>query len=360
VSGLRFEGVHKRYGAIHALRGLDLEIAAGELMVVAGPSGCGKTTALRIAAGLEPPSEGRVHIKDQDVTTSAPVERNVSMVFQSYALFPHLSVGDNIGFGLVARWVRRREVVERVTAAAELVGCDHLLARRPSELSGGERQRVALARALVRHPDVYLLDEPLSNLDAQLRVRMRAELKLLHRRVGGTMVYVTHDQVEALTLGDRLAVLREGALQQVGTPDEVYRRPANRFVATFIGSPAMNVLPASLDGSTVRAGPFAIDVDRPGDLGGRRLELGIRPEHLEVSTREDGGRPVRVEIVEPAGGETYVHVSDVSDASIGSEAVVARVSGELRPPVGSTVWVRASIGSAFVFDADSGATLIPR
>ncbi|MGH2637149.1 MAG: ABC transporter ATP-binding protein, partial [Actinomycetota bacterium] len=249
MAGLRFDGVHKAFGAVLALRGLDLEVAEGELMVLAGPSGCGKTTALRIAAGLERPTAGRITIRDRDVTDLPPVRRNVSMVFQSYALFPHLSVGDNIGFGLVARKTPKGEVAERVRAAAELVGCAELLARRPAELSGGERQRVALARALVRHPDVYLLDEPLSNLDAQLRVNMRAELKLLHQRVGTSMVYVTHDQVEALTLGDRLAVLRDGALQQVGTPDDVYRRPANRFVATFIGSPAMNILPATLDGT---------------------------------------------------------------------------------------------------------------
>jgi ABC-type sugar transport system ATPase subunit len=359
VTGLRFEGVHKRFGDVHALRGLDLDVAEGELMVLAGPSGCGKTTALRVAAGLESPSEGRVHIKDRDVTRVPPFERNVSMVFQSYALFPHLSVGDNIGFGLVARWVRRAEVLERVTAAAELVGCDHLLARRPSELSGGERQRVALARALVRHPDAFLLDEPLSNLDAQLRVRMRAELKLLHQRLGGTMVYVTHDQVEALTLGDRLAVLRDGALQQVGTPDEVYRRPRNRFVATFIGSPAMNVLPAASDGSVVTAGPFSVSVDVPGEWGGRRLELGIRPEHLEVSLARDGGTPLRVEIVEPAGGETFLHLSG-TPASARTETLVARVAADLRPPVGSTVWARPARDAAFVFDADDGTTLYPR
>jgi ABC-type sugar transport system ATPase subunit len=369
VTGLRFEGVHKRFGDVHALRGLDLDVAEGELMVLAGPSGCGKTTALRVAAGLESPSEGRVRIKDRDVTRLAPVERNVSMVFQSYALFPHLSVGDNIGFGLVARWVRRAEVVERVRAAAELLGCDHLLSRRPSELSGGERQRVALARALVRHPDVFLLDEPLSNLDAQLRVRMRAELKLLHQRVGGTMIYVTHDQVEALTLGDRLAVLRDGALQQVGTPDEVYRRPRTRFVATFIGSPAMNVLRASLAGSVVAAGPFSVAVDDPGDLADHRLELGIRPEHLEVSLARNAGAPLRVEIVEPAGGETFLHLSGLRPSgqqpsgvapAAGTETLVARVGADLRPPVGSTVWARPARDAAFVFDADDGTTLYPR
>jgi multiple sugar transport system ATP-binding protein len=350
--GLRFDGVHKEYGDVLALRGLDLEVADGELVVLAGPSGCGKTTALRVAAGLEQPTRGRIEIRGRDVTRLPPVERNVSMVFQGYALFPHLSVGDNIGFGLVARKVPRDEVSKRVRDAAELVGCADLLARRPSELSGGERQRVALARALVRQPDLFLLDEPLSNLDAQLRVHMRAELKLLHQRVGGTMVYVTHDQVEALTLGDRLAVLREGVLQQVGTPDGVYRRPANRFVATFIGSPAMNVYPATLDGTAVRGGPFSIPVPDAALLRGRRLELGIRPEHVKVSTTEDGV-PLKVEIVEAAGSETFLHLS------AGADPVIARVGAELRPPIGSTVWGRVSEGSAYLFEADSGTTLHP-
>src|SRR5688572_31193592 len=244
MADLRYAGVRKDYGEVRALRGLDLDAVDGEFLVLVGPSGCGKSTALRTAAGLEEVTEGSIHIGDRDVTHVRPAERNVSMVFQSYALFPHLSVAENIGFGLKARRVRPGRAKVKVWAAAELVGCDALLERKPYQLSGGERQRVALARALVREPDVFLLDEPLSNLDAQLRVQMRAELKRLHRRVGATMVYVTHDQVEALTMGDRVAVLQDGVVQQVGSPDEIYEQPANRFVGRFIGSPAMNLFPA--------------------------------------------------------------------------------------------------------------------
>jgi len=236
MAGLSLAGVGKSYGSVLALRGLDLEVAEGELMVLVGPSGCGKTTTLRVVSGLEAATEGSVRIGDRDVTALPPAERNVSMVFQTYALFPHMTVARNVGFGLAARGLPSDERRRRVEEAAALVGCGALLDRRPFQLSGGERQRVALARALVREPDVFLLDEPLSNLDAQLRAHMRAELKRLQRRLATTALYVTHDQVEALTLGDRVAVLREGALQQVGTPDEVYRRPANRFVARFMGA----------------------------------------------------------------------------------------------------------------------------
>jgi ABC-type sugar transport system ATPase subunit len=279
MADLRFAGVRKDYGEIRALRGLDLEVADGEFLVLVGPSGSGKSTALRTAAGLEEVTEGSIHIGDRDVTNMRPAQRNVSMVFQSYALFPHLSVEENIGFGLRARGVRPGPAKVKVLAAAQLVGCENLLERKPSQLSGGERQRVALARALVREPDVHLLDEPLSNLDAQLRVHTRAELKRLHQRVGATMVYVTHDQVEALTLGDRVAVLNEGVLQQLGAPDDVYRRPANRFVARFIGSPAMNLFPAERVDGSLRAGPFLFEA-RP-DLP-ERVEVGVRPEHVQV------------------------------------------------------------------------------
>jgi ABC-type sugar transport system ATPase subunit len=307
--------------------------------VLVGPSGSGKSTALRVAAGLERPTAGRVLLADRDVTALAPGLRDVAMVFQSYALFPHLTVAENIGFGLRARRVPRDEVRARVDEAAAAVSCAELLERRPRELSGGERQRVALARALVREPVAFLLDEPLSNLDAQLRVEMRAELKRLHQRLGATMLYVTHDQVEALTLGSRVAVLGGGRLQQVGTPLDVYRRPANRFVATFVGTPAMNIWPV-VDG---RAGPFPLDVGSPGG----RLDAGIRPEHVALG----GEIPARVDVVEEAGSETVVYL--LSDG----HQVVARVGAETRVEHGDTVGLAFRREHVHLFDGDSGVAL---
>jgi multiple sugar transport system ATP-binding protein len=276
-------------------------------------------------------------------------KRNVSMVFQSYALFPHLTVKENIGFGLAARRVPKQTQHRRVQAAAELVGCAELLERHPYQLSGGERQRVALARALVRRPDVYLLDEPLSNLDAQLRVHMRAELKQLHRQLGATMVYVTHDQVEALTLGDRVAVLNEGVLQQVAAPTEIYRRPVNRFVGTFIGSPAMNVLPLETVEGVYHAGPFVLG---QASLGAQKLELGIRPEQVLVSM--DGsaeGTAAEVQVVEDAGNETFLHVA------ASGHTIVVRAGPEIRPAVGATVRIRQAPGRLYLFDAETGAAV---
>ena len=324
---LELSGVTKTFGDVEVLRGLDLAAREGELLVVLGPSGSGKSTTLRIAAGLESPSAGSVSIRGQDVTTVPAAKRNVAMVFQSYALFPHFDAARNIGFGLSARGVRRDEVERRVRAAAELVGVAELLHRRPHELSVGERQGVALARALAREPDVFLLDEPLSNLDAQLRTRTRAELKRLHGELGRTMVYVTHDQVEALTLGDRVAVLERGAVAQVGTPDDVYRRPADRFVASFVGSPAMNFLP----GET--AARFGVAGEG---------EAGVRPEHVRLGEGEVEGEVV---VVEPAGSEAFVHV----DAA--GTRLVARVSPEELPEPGQRLRVGIRRTDVHRFDA---------
>jgi ABC-type sugar transport system ATPase subunit len=328
VPGLQLVGVRKAFADAEVLRGLDLDAHEGELLVVLGPSGSGKSTTLRIAAGLEEPTAGSVHIGGRDVTRVPASKRNVAMVFQSYALFPHFDAARNIGFGLSARGMKRDEVERRVREAAELVGVAELLHRRPYELSGGERQGVALARALAREPDVFLLDEPLSNLDAQLRTRTRAELKRLHAELGRTMVYVTHDQVEALTLGDRVAVLERGTVAQVGTPDEVYRRPVDRFVASFVGSPAMNFLP------TETAGRFG--------LGGNG-EVGVRPEHVRVG---EGDVESEVVLVEPAGSEAFVHL----DAD--GQRLIARVPPEELPEQGSRVRVGIRPADVHRFDTE--------
>jgi ABC-type sugar transport system ATPase subunit len=334
VSGLRLDNVRKAYGPVEALRGVDLEAADGELLAVLGPSGSGKSTLLRVVAGLEAVTSGRVLIGGRDVTELPPGRRNVSMVFQSYALFPHMTVEANIVFGLEVRDVPRREARERAHRAAALVGCDGVLERRPAALSGGERQRVALARALVREPDVFLLDEPLSNLDAELRAQTRAELKALHERVGGTMMYVTHDQVEALVLGDRVAVLRGGEVEQVGTPDELWHAPVNRFVARFVGSPPMNLVPVD--------GPFHV----AALPGARQLELGVRPDALRLVA--DGGLAAEVALVEVVGADAVVHLR------AGSHELVARVAAEGRPRTGETVHVEVRREDVHLFDAETG------
>jgi multiple sugar transport system ATP-binding protein len=328
MSRISLEGVRKRFGEAQALDGVDLEAQDGELLVVVGPSGCGKTTLLRCVAGLEAVDEGVVRIGDRDVTGVRPAARNVSMVFQSYALFPHLTVWENIAFGLVVREEPKKEVRVRVAEASELVGVQALLERRPYELSGGERQRVALARALVRRPDAYLLDEPLSNLDAGTRVQMRTELRRLHREVGATMVHVTHDQVEALTLGDRIAVLDAGRVRQVGTPDEVYSQPHDRFVAGFLGTPAMNFLT-----------PEAARLFYPIPEG---TVLGVRPEHIRLG---ENGVPARVELVELAGSDAFVYLD---------RGLVSKVAADGRPPEGGDVGVGFDRAAGHLFDEASG------
>ncbi len=325
---IALEGIRKQFGGTAALDGVDLEVGRGELLVVVGPSGCGKSTLLRCIAGLEAVDEGRVWIGERDVTDVRPAGRNVSMVFQSYALFPHLTVRENVAFGLVVREEPKREVATKVATAAELVGIQALLDRRPYELSGGERQRVALARALVRQPDAYLLDEPLSNLDAGTRVEMRTELRRLHREVGATMVHVTHDQVEAQILGDRIAVLDAGRVRQVGTPDELYRRPRDRFVAAFLGSPAMSFLN--------RGSAKAFFAIPEGSV------LGIRPEAVALDAN---GVPATVELVEVTGSDAYLHLD---------RGLLARVPAEGRPAEGAEVFVVFRRDDAHLFDEKSG------
>ena len=334
MSGLRLEGVRKSYGPVEALSGIDLTAGDGELLAVLGPSGSGKSTLLRVVAGLEAVTEGRVLIGERDVTGLPPGRRNVSMVFQSYALFPHMTVEENIAFGLEVRDVPRPDARERARRAAVLVGCDSVLERRPGALSGGERQRVALARALVREPAVFLLDEPLSNLDAELRVQTRTELKALHQRVGGTMLYVTHDQVEALVLGDRVAVIRGGQLEQVGTPDELWHEPVNRFVARFVGSPPMNLVPAD--------GPFSID----GLPRGLELELGMRPDAVLIVPA--GGVVAEVALVEVVGADAVLHLR------AGEHELVARVAAEGRPRVGEILQIDVRREDVHLFHAGTG------
>ena len=340
MAAVRWTGVRKDFDGVEALRGIDLEVGERELLVVLGPSGSGKSTLLRVTAGLEAVTAGSIAIGERDVTRAPPGRRNVAVVFQTYALFPHLSAAENIGFGLEAREVPKRERRARVAEAARVVGCSELLDRRPGELSGGERQRVALARALVRDPDVFLLDEPLSNLDAQLRTQMRAELRELQRRVGATMVHVTHDQTEALMLGDRVAVLRAGELHQVGTPDDVFDRPADRFVAGFVGTPAMNFMPARLDGNELRLA----EQDGPG----RPVDVGIRPDRVRLG---GDGAVAEVRLVEPAGSEAFVHVEAFGTT------LVARAPRVDLPAVGDVVRVEVRPRDFHVFDRETGKRL---
>jgi multiple sugar transport system ATP-binding protein len=294
MADVLLEGIAKTYPNGHAaVRGLDLAIGDGEFMVLVGPSGCGKSTVLRMIAGLETPTAGRLLIGGRDVTALPPQDRDIAMVFQSYALYPHMSVRENLGFGLRMRSVPPAVIGERVESAARILGLEKVLDRKPAQLSGGQRQRVALGRAIVREPKVFLFDEPLSNLDAKLRVETRAELARLHRRLKTTVVYVTHDQEEAMTLGSRVAVLRDGLLQQVAPPMELYRRPANRFVAGFVGSPEMNFLPGDLLGGGA-------------ETGGK--VLGVRPHDVAIVARGAGDLDAWVDVVEPLGSELVVYL----------------------------------------------------
>jgi ABC-type sugar transport system ATPase subunit len=333
MATVSLRGLGKDHGANRVLGEVSLEIADGELLVLVGPSGCGKSTLLRCVAGLEAPSRGAVAIDGRDVTRSEPRDRDIAMVFQSYALYPHLSVRENLAFGLKMRKTPGKEIEARVAAAAAMLGLEPLLDRRPAALSGGQRQRVAMGRAVVRRPKVFLFDEPLSNLDASLRAQMRLELLRLHQQLGATMIYVTHDQVEAMTLADRIAVLDAGALLQVGPPDELYARPADRFVARFIGMPEMNLLP----------------VDKAAALGGPlpagTVEVGVRAEDLRLDL-SGAGAPARVEVIEHLGWEALVH------AALDGQSLVVRVESGRAPRPGDTVHLRVPPEKLHPFDRD--------
>jgi multiple sugar transport system ATP-binding protein len=346
MAGIRLVELTKRYDGAAVVDRVSLTVEDGEFCVLVGPSGCGKTTALRMIAGLEEPTEGQVFIGGRDVTWMAPRDRDVAMVFQNYALYPHLSVRENIGFALLMRRMARGAIERKVRDAAELLAIGELLDRRPAQLSGGQRQRVALARAIVREPRCFLFDEPLSNLDAQIRAQTRAELVRLHRQLGATMLYVTHDQVEAMTMASRVAVMQGGRVQQVASPLDLYRRPATRFVAGFIGSPPIN----QFEGRVV-AGGFSgavrarVNVD---DL--RHAVLAVRPEHLLVGRGiDDEGTDATVVLVEPLGPETHVRLR-----LAGGEEAIARVGGDATLSVGEAVRVRVVDASALVYRADDG------
>ena len=319
MAEVRLEGVWKQFEDVVAVRDFNLKIEDKEFVVLVGPSGCGKTTTLRMIAGLEEITRGNIYIADRIVNKVPAKDRNIAMVFQNYALYPHMTVYENMAFGLEMRRTPKEEIIRRVQEAAEILGISELLHRKPKQLSGGQRQRVALGRAIVRKPQVFLFDEPLSNLDAKLRVQMRVELKKLHSRLATTAVYVTHDQVEAMTMGDRIVVMKDGLIQQVGTPLELYNRPANTFVAGFLGSPSMNFFEAELvrEGMAIalRAGDVRLDLppEKAALLNGYshdRVIVGIRPEDLQPVSQHLPGRTIQatVEVVEPIGNETYVDV----------------------------------------------------
>jgi multiple sugar transport system ATP-binding protein len=363
MATVTFEHVNKQYGDFMAVNDLNLEIADAEFMVLVGPSGCGKTTSLRMIAGLEEISSGTLRIGDRVVNDVPPKDRDIAMVFQSYALYPHMSVRENLAFGLKLRKVPKSEIERRVNEAAETIQLQKLLDRKPKELSGGQRQRVALGRAIVREPAVFLMDEPLSNLDAKLRVQTRAEIARLHQRLGTTMVYVTHDQVEAMTMGTRIAVMNEGILQQVGTPQTLYDNPINRFVAGFIGSPSMNFVEVTVDGSGDSArlsGPGDWSIPLPmrareavGPTNGRRIVAGFRPEHLEIGDAAAGTASfqARADVVEYLGNEELLHVSAAD------QDIVAIVSSEHRVRPGDIITLTLPESKLHLFDGETGAAL---
>ncbi len=356
MATIKIDSVAKSFGNVQVLHDIDLAIADGEFLVLVGPSGCGKSTLLRIVAGLEHVTDGGIVIDGRDVTDLPAKARDIAMVFQSYALYPHMTVAENMAFSLRVRRADKRLIEERVQAAARILNLTAYLKRRPAELSGGQRQRVAMGRAIVRDPKVFLFDEPLSNLDAKLRVSMRSEIKALHQRLRTTTIYVTHDQVEAMTMADRIVVLRDGRIEQIGTPLELYDSPANVFVAEFIGSPAMNMLPARLstDGNRRAA---VIDggtkIELPPQLAGadgQSILVGIRPEHLSVG-QSANGLTGKVALVEPTGAQVQII------ADVGGRSVTALLNERVLPAVGSDIALAPKVDAIHAFDAASGQRL---
>jgi multiple sugar transport system ATP-binding protein len=367
VAGIRFEHVYKRFGETVAVKDLNLVIPDKEFLVLVGPSGCGKSTVLRLLAGLEELSEGNIYIGDRLVNNIAPKDRDIAMVFQSYALYPHMTVYDNMAFGLSLHKVPKEEIKKRVNEAAKILGIENLLKRKPRQLSGGQRQRVALGRAIVREPVAFLLDEPLSNLDAKLRVQTRAEISKLHQRLGTTFVYVTHDQVEAMTMATSIAVLNLGVLQQVGGPQELYERPANMFVAGFIGSPSMNFFEASVvdeknNVCCLETDGFRVPVpaekrDKLALYAGQKVVLGIRPEDIHMPEYTPTGviaSPVEaeVDVIEAMGNEVYLHLIS------GSKQFLARVDPRARARPGQHIKVVFNMANMHAFEAGEGKAIL--
>jgi multiple sugar transport system ATP-binding protein len=362
MAQVQLQGISKRFGNVAAVRDVTLTVDDQEFLVLLGPSGCGKTTTLRMVAGLEEPSSGRVFIADRDVTFTEPKDRDIAMVFQNYALYPHMSVFDNMAFGLELRRTPRAEIIARVKEAADMLGIASLLNRRPRELSGGQRQRVALGRAIVRNPKVFLMDEPLSNLDAKLRAQTRVQLKELHQGLNATIIYVTHDQTEAMTMGTRIVVMKDGVVQQVDTPENIYHRPTNQFVATFVGTPAMNLLNGPLHRN---GGTLYVDIGRDTRVElsptlaalchelARDVTIGVRPEDVYLDQSHDGIRiEATVSVFEPMGHESMVHLS-VGDG----QSLVVRVNNSLRARVGDRVTATLNPERVHIFDPATERTL---
>ena len=356
------EHVYKHFGSVTAVKDFNLHIEDEEFMVFVGPSGCGKTTTLRMVAGLEEVSEGTLRIADRVVNDVPPKDRDIAMVFQNYALYPHMNVYQNMSFGLRLRKTPRAEIEKRVREAAGILQIEHLLERRPRELSGGQRQRVALGRAIVREPKVFLMDEPLSNLDAKLRVEMRASISKLHQRLGVTTIYVTHDQVEAMTMGTRIVVMKDGVIQQVDSPINLYDKPVNRFVAGFIGSPAMNFMVGGVQGDRLRSPYFDIEPD--GELSqklqaynGKEVFVGVRPENLGLKgyttiPERDNVIKASVEVVEPLGAETHI-IASVG----GDQTVVARIDPHAEVRTGDQIELLANNSFVQAFDMENEANI---
>jgi multiple sugar transport system ATP-binding protein len=351
MANISLQNLTKEFDETVAVADFNLEVEDGEFVVLVGPSGSGKTTALRLVAGLEQPTRGSVFIGERDVTDAAPRDRDIAMVFQNYALYPHMTAYENMAFGLAVRGLRKQEIRERVDETAEILGIRDLLHRRPGQLSGGQRQRTALGRSIVRHPQVFLFDEPLSNLDASLRVEMRAELSQLHRRLNATILYVTHDQVEAMTMGQRIAIMNEGRLQQYAQPLEVYRKPANLFVASFIGSPSINLFEGKLnesdEGWLFKGPDFALSLRHAQSPPTGAVTLGVRPEDLRLV---DYGSTftAEVRVVEPVGSEVYIHLDTVD-----GERVIVRASADTQVSVDRRVGIEVPARKVHLFRNDT-------